>query len=193
MTPALRAPSRTCRPSGRHVRVRSGCGKRQSQPRGRVGAGSPTWRARPPGEETTMNEAEVFVLADRALAAVVARIRPDQWDMTMPADFASARCGWSAHPAQHRQLPRLRRCVGARHAGRPHHGRGRSREVRRRPPGRRPRRELRCDRRRGLRRRVRRDRLRPGRPPVLRRLHRPPRTSGRSTRSVPCGRTTSPR
>ena len=35
-----------------------------------------------------MNEAEVFVLADRALAAVVARIRPDQWDMTMPPNFA---------------------------------------------------------------------------------------------------------
>ncbi len=35
-----------------------------------------------------MNEAEVFVLADRALAAVVARIGPGQWDMTMPADFA---------------------------------------------------------------------------------------------------------
>jgi len=35
-----------------------------------------------------MNEAEVFVLADRALAAVVARIRPEQWDMTMPPNFA---------------------------------------------------------------------------------------------------------
>ncbi len=35
-----------------------------------------------------MNEAEVFVLADRALAAVVARIRPEQWGMTMPAGFA---------------------------------------------------------------------------------------------------------
>ena len=35
-----------------------------------------------------MNEAEVFVLADRALAAVVSRIRPEQWDMTMPANFA---------------------------------------------------------------------------------------------------------
>ena len=35
-----------------------------------------------------MNEAEVFVLADRALAGVVARIRPDQWDMAMPPDFA---------------------------------------------------------------------------------------------------------
>ena len=35
-----------------------------------------------------MNEAEVFVLADRALAGVVARIEPEQWDMTMPAGFA---------------------------------------------------------------------------------------------------------
>ncbi len=35
-----------------------------------------------------MNEAEVFVLADRALAGVVARIRPDQWEMAMPPDFA---------------------------------------------------------------------------------------------------------
>ncbi len=35
-----------------------------------------------------MNEAEVFVLADQALAAVVSRIRPEQWDMTMPPNFA---------------------------------------------------------------------------------------------------------
>jgi uncharacterized protein (TIGR03086 family) len=35
-----------------------------------------------------MNEAEVFVSADRTLAGVVARIRPDQWDLTMPASFA---------------------------------------------------------------------------------------------------------
>jgi len=35
-----------------------------------------------------VNEAEVFVLADRALAAVVARIRPEQWDMPMPPTFA---------------------------------------------------------------------------------------------------------
>ena len=35
-----------------------------------------------------MNEAEVFVLADRALAAVVARIRPEQWDQPMPPNFA---------------------------------------------------------------------------------------------------------
>jgi len=35
-----------------------------------------------------VNEAEVFVLADRALAAVVASIRPEQWDMPMPPTFA---------------------------------------------------------------------------------------------------------
>ena len=34
-----------------------------------------------------MEEAEVFVLADRALAEVVAQIRPEQWDMTMPPSF----------------------------------------------------------------------------------------------------------
>jgi len=36
-----------------------------------------------------MEEADVFVLADRALAEVVAQIRPEQWDMTMPANFAT--------------------------------------------------------------------------------------------------------
>jgi uncharacterized protein (TIGR03086 family) len=35
-----------------------------------------------------VNEAEVFVLADRTLAGVVTCIRNDQWDMTMPATFA---------------------------------------------------------------------------------------------------------
>jgi uncharacterized protein (TIGR03086 family) len=35
-----------------------------------------------------MNEAEVFVLADRTLAGVVTQIRADQWDMTMPTTFA---------------------------------------------------------------------------------------------------------
>ena len=35
-----------------------------------------------------MNEAEVFVLADQALAAVVARVEAGQWDMTMPPTFA---------------------------------------------------------------------------------------------------------
>ncbi len=34
-----------------------------------------------------MNEAEVFVLADRALNGVVAQIRDDQWDMPMPPTF----------------------------------------------------------------------------------------------------------
>ena len=35
-----------------------------------------------------MNEAEVFVLADRALNRVVAQIRDDQWDMEVPPNFA---------------------------------------------------------------------------------------------------------
>lgn len=35
-----------------------------------------------------MNEAEVFVLADRALNNVVAQIRDEQWDMSMPPSFA---------------------------------------------------------------------------------------------------------
>ncbi len=35
-----------------------------------------------------MNEAEVFVLADRALAAVVARVWTGQWNTTMPPNFA---------------------------------------------------------------------------------------------------------
>ena len=35
-----------------------------------------------------MEEGEVFVLADRALAEVVAQIEPGQWDMTMPPTFA---------------------------------------------------------------------------------------------------------
>jgi uncharacterized protein (TIGR03086 family) len=36
-----------------------------------------------------MLEPEVFVLADRALAAVVAQIRDDQWDVVLPATFAT--------------------------------------------------------------------------------------------------------
>jgi uncharacterized protein (TIGR03086 family) len=35
-----------------------------------------------------VNEAEVFVLADRALNRVVAQIRDDQWDMEVPPNFA---------------------------------------------------------------------------------------------------------
>jgi hypothetical protein len=35
-----------------------------------------------------MEEGQVFVLADRALAEVVAQIQPGQWDMAMPANFA---------------------------------------------------------------------------------------------------------
>jgi uncharacterized protein (TIGR03086 family) len=35
-----------------------------------------------------VNEPEVFVLADRTLEGVVGRIGDDQWDMSMPVDFA---------------------------------------------------------------------------------------------------------
>ncbi len=35
-----------------------------------------------------MNEAEVFVLADQALAAVVTRVGVEQWDMTMPQNLS---------------------------------------------------------------------------------------------------------
>ena len=38
--------------------------------------------------EQTLSEQEVFVIADRTLNEVVARIRDDQWDMPMPPDFA---------------------------------------------------------------------------------------------------------
>ncbi len=38
-----------------------------------------------------MAEPDVFVLADRALARVVAQIAPDQWDMTLPSSFATRR------------------------------------------------------------------------------------------------------
>ncbi|MGH3930838.1 MAG: hypothetical protein ACRDTF_12770 [Pseudonocardiaceae bacterium] len=36
-----------------------------------------------------MREAEVFVLADRALNDVIQQIKDDQWTMPMPADFAT--------------------------------------------------------------------------------------------------------
>ena len=36
-----------------------------------------------------MHEPEVFALADRALARVVARIAPGQWDMVLPPTFAT--------------------------------------------------------------------------------------------------------
>jgi hypothetical protein len=39
-------------------------------------------------EELPMDEAQVFVLADRALGRVVARIQPPQWDMALPPGFA---------------------------------------------------------------------------------------------------------
>jgi len=35
-----------------------------------------------------MTEPEIFVLADRTLRGVVEQIRDEQWDMTMPKDFA---------------------------------------------------------------------------------------------------------
>jgi hypothetical protein len=41
-------------------------------------------------EGQAMNEPEIFQLADRTLNAVVARIADHQWDMTMPASFASS-------------------------------------------------------------------------------------------------------
>jgi hypothetical protein len=41
-----------------------------------------------PDERNDMNERDVFVLADWALARVVARITPEQWDRTLPATFA---------------------------------------------------------------------------------------------------------
>ena len=37
-----------------------------------------------------MNEQEVFVLADRALANVVDQVRDEQWEMQMPPDFSMA-------------------------------------------------------------------------------------------------------
>lgn len=37
-----------------------------------------------------MDERQVFVLADRTLNGVVARIGDDQWDMAMPPDFPTA-------------------------------------------------------------------------------------------------------
>jgi hypothetical protein len=36
-----------------------------------------------------MAEPDVFVLADRALARLVARIEPDQWESVLPASFAT--------------------------------------------------------------------------------------------------------
>ncbi len=36
-----------------------------------------------------MAEPDTFVLADRALARVVAQIRPDQWEMVLPVTFAT--------------------------------------------------------------------------------------------------------
>jgi len=50
-----------------------------------------------------MNETEVFQLADRALNAVVAEIADDQWDMAMPASFATR---------QSDTVPSLREVIG---------------------------------------------------------------------------------
>ncbi len=36
-----------------------------------------------------LSEPEVFELADRALSRVVSRIRPEQWDETLPANFVT--------------------------------------------------------------------------------------------------------
>src|ERR1700744_5210148 len=41
------------------------------------------------GEDGQMTEPEVFELADRALARVVTRIAPEQWDTTLPSSFAT--------------------------------------------------------------------------------------------------------
>lgn len=40
-----------------------------------------------------MREQDVFVLADRALQRTVGQISPDQWSMTIPADFATTAAG----------------------------------------------------------------------------------------------------
>jgi hypothetical protein len=45
-------------------------------------------RAAPRAARRRNERGRVFVLADRTLAHVVTRIRPDQWDMTMPTTFA---------------------------------------------------------------------------------------------------------
>lgn len=42
-------------------------------------------------EVQTINETRVFELADRALDRAVAQIRDDQWDIQMPASFATRR------------------------------------------------------------------------------------------------------
>jgi len=50
-----------------------------------------------------MTEPEVFVLANRTLAAVVAQIGDDQWDMPMPPSFARRDTG---------RVPTLREIIG---------------------------------------------------------------------------------
>ena len=82
-----------------------------------------------------MAEPDVFQLADRALARVVAQIAPEQWEMILPASFTTRARPEPPSLRTLDQLPRLRRRLGARHAGRAHHGRGGGGQVRRRPPG----------------------------------------------------------
>ncbi len=53
-----------------------------------------------------MTEQEVFVLADRTLNDVVAKISDDQWDMRMPASFA--RRGAGAVPVVEFRFARFR-------------------------------------------------------------------------------------
>ncbi|HVC71268.1 MAG TPA: hypothetical protein VNC61_13510 [Acidimicrobiales bacterium] len=55
------------------------------------------------GPAVVMDEPQVFELADRTLEAVVARISDDQWDMTVPANFAR-------RPSD--VLPTLRQVIG---------------------------------------------------------------------------------
>lgn len=50
-----------------------------------------------------MNDRDVFVLADRALAAVVAQVREEQWDLLVPPWFPRSDTG---------ERPNLRRIVG---------------------------------------------------------------------------------
>ena len=78
-----------------------------------------------------MAEPDVFVLADRALAGVVGQIAPDQWEMTLPESFTTRSRPERPSLRTIDQLPRLRRRLGTRHAGRADHGRGRGRQVRR--------------------------------------------------------------
>jgi hypothetical protein len=81
--------------------------------------------------ESALTEPAVFVLADRALAKVVAQISDEQWEMSMPATFAIR---------QATEVPSLREVVNYhayddawvhRHAGGKDHGGVGRRHVRR--------------------------------------------------------------